>query len=78
MTTFDLSGSNQGFDMQLVADVNFNTQDGAMSPTGYSWLSDNGHDIFLIGTGFTYSGASVTGGARPSTSAAWNSSNWRV
>ena len=62
MTIFDISNSNQGFNMQLVTDVDFDSQDGLMSSTGYSWLSDNGHEIILSGSGFTYSGATVTGG----------------
>ena len=53
MTIFDISNSNQGFNMQLVTDVDFDSQDGLMSSTGYSWLSGNGHDIILSGSGFT-------------------------
>ncbi len=67
MTTFDLSSASTGFDMTSITAVDFNTQDGQMNASGYSWLSDDGHDIVILGSGFTYSGADVTGGTVTST-----------
>ena len=62
MAIFDASVSSAGFNMFLISAIDFNAQDGLMNSTGYSWLSDDGHDIVLTGSGFTYSGATVTGG----------------
>ncbi|MCB2113843.1 MAG: hypothetical protein KDD85_09900 [Parvularculaceae bacterium] len=60
MAIFNGSTATQGFSMFFVSTVDWNSVD-ATGAGLYSYISDDGHDIELLGSGFT-GGATPTGG----------------
>ncbi len=64
MAVLNGSAATEGFDMIDGLEINFANQDGdgTNSSTQYSWISGNGHDVQVTGTGIANNGTAPTSG----------------